>query len=275
VARGPDALASPIFVTGAGRSGKTLLRWLLSSHSRIALARRTDLWARFDGRFGDLGRRRGLQRCLRALAARKQVAALGVDLDRVRAEFGCGEATYGRLFALVLAEHARAAGKVRWGEQSEDAERCAEAILAAFPGARLLHVVRDPRDRYAATVERDGRRPGGVLRSAGTWRASVAIARRNLRCHPGACLVVRYEDLVARPAPTLAEVCAFVGEEFEPVMLRAGGVRRYDRECARSGAGGVVSGAYVGAYRAALPRREVALLHALVGREMRALGYLP
>ena len=33
-------------------------------------------------------------------------------------------------------------------------------------------------------------------------------------------MTVRYEDLVEAPEPTLRSVCAFLGEPFEPEMLR-------------------------------------------------------
>jgi hypothetical protein len=76
--RGTDAApAGPIFIGGTSRSGKTLMRWMLSSHPRIVVTRRTEMWTRFYGRFGDLTEPANLERCLRAMLERRQIADLG------------------------------------------------------------------------------------------------------------------------------------------------------------------------------------------------------
>jgi hypothetical protein len=261
----------PIFIGGAARSGKTLLRWLLSSHPRIAVSRRTEMWPRFFGRYGDLGRSENLERCLRAMLARKQVAALELDLERLRNDFRGGASTYARLFALMHEQYAERAGKPRWGDQTGLIERFADELMTAYQGARLIHMVRDPRDRYAAVRDRATRRPGALGRAMSEWLSSVGLAGSNAERHAGSCAIVRYEDLVTRPEETIRELCAFLGETFEPEMLRMEGVRRYDPERARTGS--PISTAHVGAYRGEIDRSDIAFIQAVAGRAMRAVGY--
>ena len=80
----------PSSSAGSSRSGKTLMRWILSSHPRIAVSRRTEMWPRFHGRFGDLANTKNLERCLDAMLERKQIAALAPDVDRLRRDFRHG-----------------------------------------------------------------------------------------------------------------------------------------------------------------------------------------
>lgn len=265
----------PVFVGGASRSGKTLVRWLLSSHSRLAVSRRTELWPRFRERYGDLADPANLGRCLRAMLARKQVAALDPDPERLRRDLAAGDASYARLFALVHEHWADRLGKARWGDQTGGIEEFADEVLAAYDGARIVHVVRDPRDVCAAVLERGEAGRFAVERTAAAWLRSAELAAHHAPRHPDAYLVVRYETLVTEPEATARQLCAFLGEDFEPHMLRIEGAERYDEARAASADGCPISPFAVGAYHRTLPRRAVAFVQSAAGDQMRALGYPP
>jgi hypothetical protein len=263
----------PIYVAGAGRSGKTLMRWLLSSHPRIVVTRRTEMWTRFAGRFGDLADPEDLRRCLDSMLRRRHIADLAPDLARLRRDFQRGPATYSRLFGLVHEQYAERSRKPRWGDQTAEVWRHADQILGETPRSRFLHLVRDPRDRFAAVLERGTRRPGAVGLETAVWLASTSVALRNQRRYAGRYQVVRYEDLVSRPEATMREVCAFLDEEFEPAMLRMDCVRRYDAIRAASEDGSAVSTAFVGRYRHTVSRDDIAFIQSLAARRMLALDY--
>ena len=266
-------MTGPIYVGGAGRSGKTLMRWLLSSHSRLAVSRRADMWPRFYARYGNLAHPDNLERCLRAMLARPQVAALVTDPERIHGDFALGSPSYDRLFALVQEQYAARCGKPRWGDQSGLIERFAEPVLAAHPDARILHLIRDPRDRHEAVAARGGPlRPGAAARSAASWHRSARFARRNAARWPDNYRVVRYETLVRRPEETMREVCGFLGEDYEPAMLRLEAARRYDHE--RTGDGGSpISTAYIGRHRGRISPSDLFLIQSVAGRAMDDFGY--
>jgi hypothetical protein len=261
----------PIIVTGTSRSGKTLVRWLLSSHSRVTVSRRAELWPRFAGRFGDLSEPANLERCLHAVFERRQVAWLGPDRDRLREEFRAGAPTYARLFGLIHAQHAERSGKGRWGDQSGRFETCVGALLSAYPSATVVHLVRDPRDRYEALLSRHAARPGDVGRTTASWLRSVATARHVGRAHPDSYVVVRFEDLVTEPEATARALCAAIGEPFEPAMLRMDATRRFD--ALRTGDGCPLSTEYIGRYCDRIDAHDVAFVQSVAGEEMQALGY--
>ncbi|HUF59014.1 MAG TPA: sulfotransferase [Actinomycetota bacterium] len=273
--QGTDAAASgPIYIGGAGRSGKTLVRWMLASHSRIAVSRRTAMWTEFYGRFGDLADPDNLERCLRAMLERRHIAELGTDLEQLRRNLLVGTPTYARLFTLFHEQYATRAGKARWGDQTGLAEGYAAEIFAQQPQARFLHLIRDPRDVVGARLERGPRRPGAVGRITGIWRSSAASALRNRRRYTGRYHVIRYEDLVASPEATMRGVCAFIGEEFQPAMLQMDDVGRYDAVRAASVGGAPISTEFVGRYRRLISRADVALIQSLAEREMILFDYL-
>jgi len=210
----------PIFLGGLSHSGKTQLRIVLGAHPEISMTRRTYLWNRYYGRFGDLAHPRNLERCLSAMLGDPGVQRLEPDRDRLRREFVGGAPTYARLFGLLHRHHAERLGKRRWGDQLGFVERFAEPIFASFPSAKLVHMIRDPRSVYAASSK--GRpRPGAVGWRTAVWLRSAALAERNTRRYATGYLVVRYETFASSPLETARAVCTFLEEDWHPEMAEA------------------------------------------------------
>ncbi len=273
--RDDPGAGGPVFIGGAGRSGKTLLRWILTSHPAFAVSRRTEMWPRYWGRFGDLSRPENARRCLDVMFARPQIQAMDVARDRIEAELRQGVPTYARVFALVHEDFARRTGKPRWGDQSEGIERFADDVLRAYPGARLIHMIRDPRDRFAAVRERDGGLPLLLARSTAAWLTSAALAEKNLRLHGDAYRVLRYETLVRRPSESVRALCGFLGVPFDERAVQMEDARRYDAERLRASNRVPITDADVGRFREQLPATDVAFIQAASGATMRRFGYDP
>lgn len=269
----------PIIVTGPDRSGTTLLYALLGSHPDISMVRRTNMWRWFDQRFGDLAVPANLDRCLDAMLRYKRLQVLEPDADRLRAAFARGPQTYGHLFDLFHRQHADRQGRRRWGDKSLHTEFHADRVFAELPTARMIHVVRDPRDRYASIIRRYEGRTKGVGAAMGRWIASQRQGRRNLARHPARYMVVGYETLARAPESTLRRICDFLDEEYDPVMLRMGAVAGDADQHGNSSFGsfepGAISTRPIGRYREILTPRQIAFIQACAGREMRAHDYAP
>lgn len=255
----------PIFVTGADRSGTTLLYALLASHPDISMVRRSNMWRWFNGNYGDLGDTGALERCLSDLLRYQRIAPLDPDEARIRREFADGPPTYGRLFALFHEHLAERRGKPRWGDKSLHTEYHADAILEAYPEARILHLVRDPRDRYASVVRRqEPGRAKGVSAATGRWLASMRVAHRNVRRHPRHYMVVRYETLAASPEPTMRAICRFIDAPYDPAMLTMSGAPDHDAVGGNSSfealPSGVISTRSIGRYRTVLEPTDIAFI---------------
>jgi hypothetical protein len=210
----------PIFIGGPDRCGKTTLQAFLSSHPNIAIpVVGSNFWTYFYGQYGDLSQPENFEHCLDALLHYKHALFLKPDPDRLRKEFWQGEPGYARLFALIHEHYAEREGKPRWGDQTGLVERYTDQIFSAYPEAKLIHMIRDPRDRYEASL---ALWPNGRARVGGAtarWLYSIAWARRNMKRYPDRYKFVLFETLVHRPEETLREICAFLGEEYDPEML--------------------------------------------------------
>jgi hypothetical protein len=278
VGRGESAAESaPLFIAGPDRSGTTLMYALLASHPDVSMVRRTNMWRYFHGRYGDLARPANLERCLDAMVGYRRMRHLRPDPERILREFLEGPPTYGRLFALFHQHNAERVGATRWGDKSLHTEHSADRVFAEFPDARIIHMVRDPRDRYASVRARNGQELSRVGAATGRWLASARAGRRNEARYPDRYLIVRYEDLAQAPDRTMRHVCAAIGLGYTPGLLTMSGAPDHRDSGGNSSFGdlvpGTISTGAIGRFRRAVPPVDVAFIQLVAGRQMAALGY--
>lgn len=215
------ASRGPVFVVGCSRSGTTLLQQMLNAHSRLAIAPETHfvrLYWRRAGEYGDLSDAGAFDRLLGDVAASDEFAELGVD----RASFLSGakriERSYPAVLRLLLELFARAKGAEVMGEKTPAHVQHMTRLLDAFPDARFVNVVRDPRAVVNSRL-RQSWTHNTAADNARFWVEAVQAARRQAPKLGGRLTTVRYEDLVARPEAVLRSLCSFLGMDFEPAML--------------------------------------------------------
>jgi len=220
---GSDIRDGLFFIVGHHRGGTTLLQSMLSSHSRITIPPETqyflEVWPRRE-RFGELGDDATRKRIANFLQSQDcSMRNLKLDFDKVAAELR-SNADYSDLFVAMLTVWAKSRDKPRVGDKSPGYMRSVPFIAELYPKAKFIASLRDPR----AVVNSELNAKWGALsvdQIARRWR-------RIVECHyelerslsPDRYLMLRYEDLVRDPEQNLRRVCEFLGEPFEPAMLR-------------------------------------------------------
>jgi hypothetical protein len=240
------------------------------------MTRRINWWTYFHGRFGDLAEDANLDRILDTMMRYRRHRKLEPDRERLRREFRAGPADDARLFALMESHFAERLGRPRWGDKSLHTERYADVVLREFPDASILHMVRDPRDRYASVVRRWKQVRGGIGGGTAAWLASIRLGERNSDRYPERYRLVRYEDLASEPEATMRSICEFIGEPYRREVLEMRGADTF-RESGNSSYGeipeGTVSTKSIGRYREVLRPEEIAFVEARAGRAMSRHGY--
>ena len=294
---------APIFVVGASRSGTNLVRALLNENGGVWISPEThyfdDLRPRLaSGGTASLGPER--ERCenyFLALAHRAYGQAGDPTGSRIEREElrtladelgGTGDA-YFEALALI---RARLHERPRWGEKTPRHVYRIDELLAAFPGARVVCLVRDPRaviasyrdwhtagakegvwnddDALAADRERTKRSYNIVLMSY-LWRGVVQASYEALRRHgEDRVRVQSFERLAAEPEPETRALCAWLGLEYEPAML---GIPVVNSSYASSSESAGVSTAAVERWKTTLSPGEIAVIQRCCGSMMDELGY--
>lgn len=227
-------LDAPIFIVGPGRSGTTLVRSLLSAHSRIAMPPETH-FMKLAERHGALYHApRDFAAFWQELTESNRFRNVGIDAARCRARLN-GQQSAQAVFASILATYAECCDKPRAGEKTPGHVNYLPTLLDWFPDARVIVMRRDPRAVVASQLKtpwaqsqmtprslRDGifvkSRVAQVAAYAEDWRR---IHEDIAPIHDGDArvTVLGYEDLVRDPEGELRKLCAFLDEAFEPAML--------------------------------------------------------
>lgn len=268
----------PIFIGGLDRCGKTLLRALLVSHPRIAIPEiGSNYWTFFYNRYGDLNRNENLERCLADMRKYTHVTLINPDFGLIRRDFKKAEPTYERLFALFNQQYADRLGKPRWGDQTGLIERFTDQVLAAYKGSKMIHLIRDPRDRYEASITKHPNGQGKIGGATARWLLTTRMAQHNLKKYPTRYKIIQYENLVRETEKTLKELCDFLEEDFVPEMMQMTGAPEF-RKKILSGAYGsqdpnLISTEFIGRYKGRIASQEIAFMQSFAGKKMKALGY--
>lgn len=226
-----DQFDGPVFIVGAPRSGTTLLYHMLLSTGRFARYHAESLaFDLIEPRFQRL----------------KTPAAREAFLDEWTQGFlfersGFEKAEFERLirercrdtadFLRILMEGiAHRQGVSRWAECTPTHALHLDRIVSAFPGARIIHVIRDGRDVALSLARQqwvrpipldrvDSRVPAGLY-----WDWIVNTARRRGRSIGSAYMEIRFEDLVQSPQKTLDQLGPHIGETLDWDAIQAQGV---------------------------------------------------
>src|SRR5262249_23931650 len=199
---------------------------------------------------------------------------------------GSGDAYFEALCRLRARHH----GRERWGEKTPRHVYRIDDVLAAFPEAKVVCLVRDPRavvasykDWHAAGArrgveeapekqadrERTRRSYHPVLMSL-LWRGVVRSSFAALERHGDERgRIQRFERLADDSEAEVRALGDWLELEFEPAMLEIGVV---NSSYATAGQG--VSPETVGRWRERLSEDEVGVVQSVCGELMLELGYL-
>jgi hypothetical protein len=213
----------PVFLTGSARSGTTLLRVMMSSHSRIYIPPESDFIPRlFLGRADTRMTRHRAERCIRIVLGYRRFFREWHDqpIDPVEFVDALPELTPSAFVSSLYRAYARQYGACRWGDKSPIYTNYVALLARMFPEAQFVHLIRDGRDAaLSALAAYHDRFYVDIYWAARSWRSRVQAARRaGAVLGPSRYLELRYEALTTEPEAELRRLCNFLGESFEPAM---------------------------------------------------------
>ncbi|MGH2933101.1 MAG: sulfotransferase family protein [Gaiellaceae bacterium] len=238
--------APPIFIGGLNRSGTSMVRQILGSHSAVAIPpSEFEFLKRIRVRpRARLGEAQVAELVDRVLSWPK-VSEWEVDRDAVL-HLALGEPTHRGIFVAFLRSYADQRSKPLFGDKTTSYERHL-AVLDRWFAHRytFVHLVRHPVATFAsARWYRGVQSPIDPHVWSRTWNGSVLAALRRLRARSPGYVLLRYEDVVSDPGLAMAAVCDAAHLEFEPRMLEMGDFARRENSSFE-----LVEAEYVGSVR--------------------------
>jgi hypothetical protein len=264
------------FVVGSKRSGTTLLRAMLDASPVLAIPPESQFIPVLAPRAGEAF---DVAAFVRELLVLPRLSYWDIDKEVLRSGIMSEPpATYPDAVRRVYAIYAATQGKERYGDKTPGYAGDIDGLAAMFPEAVFIHLIRDGRDVVPAVLDADDWGPTRLVDAAFNWRRIVNAGRASgKRLGPARYVEVRYEDLVADPAPTLERLCAFIDTPVDPVMLHPEAraervIAGFSRPQTHASLREPIT---VGLrdWRRDLPRRDVELVEELIGDTLEELGY--
>ena len=224
-----DESYRPFFIIGVARSGNTLFRRLLTSHSGLHIPPETFVLHECFKKWRRYHRKLAWPDLVQLMFAQFEFhheyhtidVWMGPAVNRV-AQLPPEKRSLAAIVDGFYGYHAEVSGKpeARWGDKTplNSVEWSTLADIAKmYPNAQFLHIYRDACDVVYSHLS------GGFMTSvdeaAERYRKVIGNTRRFATEFPGRCHQVRYEDLLGESEKTLRGVCEFLGVPFEPAMV--------------------------------------------------------
>jgi hypothetical protein len=212
----------PVFVLCMGRSGSTLLRFLLDAHPELACPPETSMpalcgqlsvvWSLIEGA---------------PLAAERDAAPPRVPDAAV--------AGIRRMLDEMTGSYLERRGKRVFCDKSLGSARFADLLTQIYPGARFVCLYRHPMDVIRSGLDACpwglngygfdqyivGSPGNAVLALARYWLDNATLIHEVEQAQPERCHRIRYEDLVTEPEEVMRGVYEFVGVGPAPGVARA------------------------------------------------------
>ncbi len=199
-----DCCENPIFLIGVHRSGTSLVRRILNSHSNIAcppetyylkhfaeMVRDDDTFAGFDG--------------------------LGYNYESTITEIRKWASRYHEAYRIM-------SNKPRWADKTPQYVHILPELETLFgPGARYIMIFRHPLDVIHSIWSRGwrfGDYDSDLLRNTAMYVAEAQRVQLSfMASHPGRTASLHYENLVENPEQELRKILTFLSEDWEDQIL--------------------------------------------------------
>ncbi|MCG9129982.1 sulfotransferase, partial [Candidatus Poribacteria bacterium] len=233
-----------LFVVGNSRSGTTMMGRILGNHSDVF----TFGELHFFGQLWSPNLTSGLNEteaielasklfCIQRVGYRKQgdTRDFQVDAQEFCADFSDYPVSPTKLFSTFLQSETNLNDKSIPCDQTPRNVFYIDEILKVYPQAKIINMIRDPRDVLLSQKRKWQRRfLGGTdlplieslrdwinyhpLTISRIWHTAVNTADRFSKCDK--VYTVYFEQLLSSPEKTVADLCRFVDIEYTPCMLQ-------------------------------------------------------
>ncbi|WP_417214490.1 sulfotransferase family protein [Bizionia sp.] len=213
-------LNRPIFILGNPRSGTSLLRLMLHSHSEISIPPESHFFLWLEDKYKHWSSD-CLDEFIEDLFASTKFETWNIEREALRAFLIAEKVlSYGQLISLIYAFYIQQEGQettTYWGDKNSLWIEKLEVIKTHYPNAFFIHIVRDGRD-VACSYKSLNKKifdspyapklPNQVVDIAQVWKTNVEAVDLFLleKVKPTNKITIRYEDLINTPTEMITKI---------------------------------------------------------------------
>ena len=237
-------IQQPIFIIGSPRSGTSLLRLILTSHTKIIIPPECGFIVWLHRKYSNWSARDAIDYYVREQYLNDLYSCRKFDtwvLDRMAMDSLIIEKQpidYATLCGLIYAAYAHQYSRSAtiWGDKNNFYIDYLPTLDKIYPEARFLHIVRDGRDvacSYREVMQHKSTSPyapkltTNIESIAIEWSTNVFKVADYLNSLSNSKkITVRYEDLVQQPESVLLSICDWLNLDYEHQMLEFHDINR-------------------------------------------------
>lgn len=272
-----------VFVVGVGRSGTSLLQSMLNAHPAVRFAPETQFVRKYlaTSQLENLFRKGGLEVLSPVLKKDTALARLGLSEDELMDTLAsCADHFSSRkLYLALLDRYVSIRGDTVWlGDKDPRSIEYLPVIHRHFPQARILHLVRDPRDVLTSKKKAAWSRNRSIFEHIFANRVQLKIGRRQgKRLFGDKYLELAYEELIGNAETALTHICRFLNLDYNPAMLDFAGsslelVSQDEMQWKKETLGPLMT-KNIGKWKQSLAPKEVALCERACHEAFEVFGY--
>lgn len=203
---------APVFIVGVPRSGTTLLTDLLNRTGQIIFPPETHY-------FGGIWRKHKaienypkdkVAELLNKIINHSAIKEFRFSDDEKKAIISnilSSKISHASILDGIISQYVKRYDMPNWGEKTPTHAYYINPLLATFPNAKIILIVRDPRD-VVLSLQKVPWYKGSLLFYMKQWKEFLQVEKE---VPSKQFFKVRYEDLITTPEKKIEEICHFIG----------------------------------------------------------------
>lgn len=219
--------AAPLFIVGVPRSGTTLLTSYLVSHPNIESGAETQFFNKIrqdeDALEYALQEKNWPEAAYDLMKEKLTLSGVSVldlyrkDRESIILYLSSRKPSLGAMLESIVTRNSDTSYPRRWLEKTPNHINHLDEIRTYFPSAKILLIIRDPRDS-AASIAKLPWAPKSTLANALLVENWLSNTYKGFEENSN-CLTVSYERLITNTEDELKKVFSFIGEEYSSSIL--------------------------------------------------------
>ncbi|UGV40306.1 sulfotransferase [Methanococcoides orientis] len=279
-----DLSCNPFFIIGSGRSGNTLLRAILTNHSKVSIPPESYVLPNTVRKFqiyNFLPWEELVKLILGEFESHDQFTMWEINIHDVY-ERVLNLEENNRSLAKIIDEvycyysEQKFPGFEIWGDKTPGNTLSLGWIDLLYNDAKYIHIIRDGRDVVSSYLKMG--RYNNIKDACERWNDSINVATSFGRMKGSDKYIeIIYEDLVSNPKKEIIKICEFIGIEFEEKMFT------YHQEINRLGDTKLshhgnltnpINISSIGKWKNNLSKEDIDEMNLLINTNLSKLGYI-